>query len=352
MRFFLPFSLLLIFSYHPLVYSDNSVVTLIEPYDQGHALTDHDMHGGYSAPASIDLSSGFNAFVEGSCIYWKAFENGLDLGITTGPYEDFDIKTDYHLGFKAKAGFHTTGDYWNYAFSYLFLHTQGNVKPLHGNIGSATPSTQFWYTDDGIFRLTDSLKARWTLHVDMMDATLSRPFYLGCKVTMEPYTGLRGGWIFQEYKVPAFISSINQHIKNDTTSHSYLIGARGGLLTNWIIFNYARIFGNLSASLLFQQFKVRNFQETVFRGSVIANAEMKKKFKDVTPNIDACLGAGLGGYFFQKRLHLDLTVSYDFSVYFNQNALSYIKNLVRELPSTGFENLTMHGVTGSLRIDF
>ncbi len=338
------------FLFRPL-FCENSVVTLIETYDQGHALTEHDMHSGYSAPASIDLDSGFNIFVDGSCIYWKAFETGLDLGVTTGNYAAYDIKTHYHLGFKAKAGFHTTGDYWNFAFSYLFLHTNGDTKPLNGNITTLTPSRQFWYNDD-VFLLANSLKARWKLHVDMMDALVSRPFYLGCKVTMEPYTALRGGWITQKYKVPAFLSSGNQ-LKNTTASHSYLVGPRGGLITNWIIANYIRMFGDLSVSLLFQHFKLKNFQETVLGNTIITNVDLSKKMKELTPNIDASLGVGMGGYFFHKRLHLDFCASYDFSVYFNQNSLAYIKNLAKD--DTNFplgSNLTMHGVTGSLRIDF
>jgi hypothetical protein len=350
MRLISLISICLIYYTSPMFSDENkSVVTLLDCYDQGHALTDQDIHSGYNASASIDLSSGLNCFAEGSGIYWKASENGLPLGVTSTPAKIYDIESDYHLGFKSKVGFHSNSDFWNFAFSYLFLHTKGHTEKLWTN---STSPHEFWYFND-ITLITDYLSGKWKLEIDIMDLTFSRPFYLGLSVTMEPYTAVRGGWINQKYSAPSYIISTNNLLKNKTSSDSYLIGARGGLRTNWIFFNYFRMFGDIGIALLYQKFKLHNYQESLVNSLGLQSMDTKKEISNITPNIEASLGLGMGTYFFEKRWHLDLTVSYDFSVFFNQNTLSYFSNIINETSNaSGLNNLMIHGFTGTLRLDF
>ena len=62
---------------------------------------------------------------------------------------------------------------------------------------------------------------------------------------------------------------------------------------------------------------------------------------------------GWGTYFYNKRLHFDFSLGYDWVIFWNQNAISYIVGgLYKRVPGSAMSNLMLHGISGALRIDF
>lgn len=319
-----------------------------EFFNQGHAIQEHAMRNGYNAPACIDLDAGFNVITKGTCLYWNASEQGLELGYTlsNNKYEIHKMDFDYHLGAKGTIGFHLPHDGWDFNFTYLFYRNQKDSGHIQSNTFE-----DFWYTSR---ENIESVSSRWKLKLDLMDTYFSRAFYLGTHLTLEPFIGARGGWINQKFKVPAISNLlIYQQLINKSRSDSWVLGGLGGINSNWIIVDFFRIYANFSGALMYQRFKVTNTQKAIVDNVPVSDASLKYKFRNVIPCFDASFGIGWGTYFYNKRLHIDFSFGYDYAVFLEQNAITYVMaNINNKTSGSSLNNLTLHGISGALRLDF
>lgn len=323
-----------------------------EFFNQGHALDEHVMRNGYSAPACIELDAGFNVIMKGTCLYWNASEQGFDLGysVSNNKYEVHKLHFDSHLGAKGSLGFHLPYDGWDFTFTYLFYRNQKDS----GHIQSKT-FEDYWYKEPIIsLERMENVCSRWKLKMDIMDTYFSRPFYLGSKITVEPFIGVRGGWINQKYKIPGNTTYyIFQQFSNKSRSDSWVLGGLGGLNSNWIIIDFFRIYANFSGALLYQRFNVNNNQKIIIEDIPVTDVSLKYKFRNITPCFDTSFGLGWGTYFYNKRLHIDFSVGYDFVIFLDQNAISYVVGGINnKMPAAALNNLMLHGISGGLRLDF
>ena len=323
-----------------------------EFFNQGHGLEEHVLRSGYNAPACIELDAGFNIIMKGTCLYWNVSERGLDLGYTfdNNKYKVHTLNFDYQLGGKGTLGFHLPHDSWDFNFTYLYFRNQKGSD----HIQSST-FVDFWYKSLGFESdRIDNISSKWKLKMDMMDAYFSRPFYLGSKLTVEPLIGARGGWINQKYKIPGSSSFlIYKEFENKTRSDSWVLGGIGGVYSNWILVDFFRIYANFSGALLYQRFQVKNNQKIIIEAVPVTAFSLKYKFRNITPCFDASFGIGWGTYFYNKRLHIDFTFGYDYVIYLDQNAISYVVGeLVNDMEGTTLNNLMLHGMSGALRLDF
>jgi hypothetical protein len=358
MRIIFKLSIFLFLFTSSLIFSDT--VCTYEYFDQGHALNEHYMRNGYNAPAAIELDCGFNVFMKGTCLYWSASEHGLELGSTKKDDKTtfHDLHFDYQLGAKGTVGGRFPGDDWNFYFSYLFYRFKENSKHI------SDPNFFFYWAnqlpennDGDLIYKPENFSSRWKLKMDIMDSYFSRPFYLGLKLTAEPFIGARGGWISQKYNLPSTAPSQFPdeliHFANNNHSKSWLVGILGGVNTNWILIDFFRIYANFSAALMYQKFKVFNNQLITLQESSLFKHSLQNNINSITPNLDFSAGLGLGSYLFSKRIHIDLTVGYDFVIYWNQNVIAYtIQGLVNGGAGYAMNNLMIHGLSGSLQLNF
>lgn len=336
------------------LFSAASTSCSYEYFNQGHGLDEHVMREGYNAPACIDLDAGFDLFIKGSCLYWCVLEQGLELGYlnSNNKIKFYDPDFDYHLGAKATAGGHLPHDNWNFYFTYLYYRNK--KESLH--IANSN-FIDFWYQDQIIGQdKYENISSCWKLKLDIMDTYFSRPFYLGRKLTFEPLIGARGGWIKQKYNIPATPTSlllIMKELENKSRSNSWVLGALFGLNSNWILIDFFRIYANFSCALMYQKFKVSNVQKILLDSVPLSSISLHHKIQNIVPSFDATLGLGWGTYFYNKRLHIDFTFGYDFSIFWNQNAISYVVGgLLKKIPSAALNNLVLHGISGAMRLDF
>lgn len=323
-----------------------------EFFNQGHALQEHVMRNGYNAPACIELDAGFNIITKGTCLYWNATEQGLDLGYTlsNNTYEIHKMDFDYHLGAKGTIGFHLPHDGWDFNFTYLFYQNEKDSRHIQSN-----NFNDYWYTKRILTQENiQKIHSKWKLELNLMDAYFSRAFYLGTHLTLEPFIGAKGGWIDQKFKIPGFTTFfINQDLKNKTRSDSWILGGLGGVNTNWIIVDFFRIYANFAGALLYQRFKIHNNQQIIIENIPVSDIFVKYKFRNVTPCFETSFGIAWGTYFYNKRLHIDFSVGYDFAVFLEQNAIAFvISNLNNQSSGASLNNLTLRGVSGALRLDF
>ena len=196
--------------------------------------------------------------------------------------------------------------------------------------------------------------------INFLDGTVSRPYYLGRRLTINPYGGLRAAWIAQNLKVKAVVvnfGGINPFVNpmvSHNESNSWGLGPRAGIGMNWLISPKFRAEGNLGASLLFTQFTSIKHKEdaiTMLSSTPVYRAHIDD-FNCVRPFLEAGLGLGWGTYFKRQRYHVDVAASYDFNYLWSQNMMRKLFDEQWGGTDASAGDLYMHGLTVTARFDF
>ncbi len=304
---------------------------------------------GYNSPARVDVRRSWGLYVEGSFIYWQPKEEGLELG-TDLDLTDFNNGIDngsivnlsfpYKPGFKAGLGLHTSEDNWDLYAEYTWLYTTHHKTAG----GSQTPIQSKWYVTNALF---SSFAAKWRMHLDIGDLNLSRACYVGKSLVERPYLGGRGLWIRQLYSQEGVTTFLGNAAAMHAKSRSWALGPRIGVEMDWLFTTDLRLFGTASASLLYTKYTVLYKCDSTVFGTPVAH--IKNKISFARPNADIGIGLGWGTYFSNYNWHIDISASYDFQVFFNQNMMA---NLAFNSSDGDTGNLYLQGLTATLRLDF
>lgn len=317
---------------------------------------------GYNQCSRIDVRCSWDVFATASFTYWQPVQDNMELGIvwdrTTNPSvfqgnvvnENFDYKP----GFKVGLGMNFDHDCWESLVEYTWFrgsHSQSTSLNTDGN----DRLFPLWTTP-----LSGSFFAgsqKWKLHMDILDWDLARSYYVGTKLTFRPFFAARAAWIRQNMDVDYTNSSIGGgSVLVNKTSHSWGVGPRAGLQTNWMIGDGFRLFGNGAGDILFTQYtKLKTAQKSVTSAGVLSLADSvtQRKLNTVRPHLDLELGLGWGSYFDCNNWHVDFTAGYGFQVFFDQNMFRHFSDDVGIAVSNSPNgNLYMHGLTVTARLDF
>lgn len=352
---------------------------------QGEPLT-CDSRDAYNAPAAIDLQlcDETHVFIDASFTYWYAGEEGMHIasnGVLSAPTVYFPEKlktvfqsSDYKPGFKVGIGIVTHHE-WVLHAEYTWYRgtnkTNTGAPPasqsLTAGTATALSGTPVWVVDDWFLQGTtvgqalsgSNVSSRWKLAMDLIDLTIGRPFYQGTHVVISPFGGLRSALIRQKMDVaftenPSLYPLNPQPINSRNSSNSWSIGPRFGMDID-IVFNGGfRFAGELAASLLYTQYtKVKHKEDaaasTFNQGSLNASWS---NYNCLRPVAELGLGIGWGQYFGDNKCHIDFSLDYDFSLFWEQNMMRRL--LDDTLTGTGpsSSNLYFHGLTLTGRFDF
>ena len=170
-----------------------------------------------------------------------------------------------------------------------------------------------WYRNDRE-GLTQEFK------YDDVHLCLSRPFYLGRRLTANVAGGLRGLWIK---------SNIGSYKQN-----SWAVGPKLMLDTNWLLGKGIKLFINFSESIVYTGY-------TNLSG--VLAGDHKGSYGTLRTVTESNAGFGWDSYLGDnEEFHLGLILGYDFNVYWNQH-------LTREAVG---QNLYLHGLNIGMRLDF
>ena len=180
------------------------------------------------------------------------------------------------------------------------------------------------------------------IDLDMIDATLSRPFYEGRNLIVSPYSGVRCAWLRQNFRGTATRRRTNTYTHSN--SHSWLLGPCSGICAQWMIGWGFRLESDLGGEILFQRYKT-NFRPgpPVYRVS---------KQNQLSPVFDAQLGLGWGTYLGHQNFHLDFAATYDFMNWWGQNFIRAIADAENSGISSKPGSLQISGLTLTSRFDF
>lgn len=317
----------------------------------------------YNAPDKIAVRSSMSLNAAASFLYWMPMEDNLEAGViintneatlTKGQVTDFGF--EYKPAFKVGLGYGLERDNWDFFTEYTRLRSTMKISPKISNGEHISPillMPQITGTNN-----YDSLKEKWHLTLDFLDAALSRSYLNGSQLAFKYSFGIRGGWISQNLK--SQFGSIGNTVRGVTTasgivdstlkSDSWAVGPRVGLNGNWRLGGGARVYGNGAADLLFTRYQLsRQESSTLLNFTYKMN---EKQINTLRAHIDLELGLGWGSHFWENKWHFDLSAGYGFQAFFDQNMFRAYYNGDSFSGETPCGSLYIQGLTITARLDF
>ena len=309
--------------------------TAAPSFEQGYGLSDAQFPPAYNAAARIDVEQDWDLFFTGSFIYWMVDEDGFQLAIdlASSPLQEQLFQSNaYSPGFKVGIGMNFNRDHWVGSIEYTWLRNRSSYS---------NSSTDLEHSNLIIEGISGPIASVRRVNLDLIDATLSRPFYEGRALTLFPYSGLRGAWLRQNFRLATSPSSDNTH----SNINSWFIGPNTGLAMHWLLGYGIRLESDAGISLLFEQ-----YESNLRLGSYIYKADEQNR---LAPVMNLNLGIGWGTYLDRQKMHLDFLATYDFMNWWGQNL---IRALADSSSSNAFgpqpSDLQISGLTLTGRFDF
>jgi hypothetical protein len=371
--------------------TDNAKIRPKKSFEQGHELSQSQLMAGYNAPASIELRDQWDVYLSASYIYWQALEENIEIGlISQNNPEGTPAPTDtpfttsylnnmtltnpnftYRPGFKFGIGIKLGWDGWDGFAEYTSFHgsTGSGVTPLTRNSNSTLPPNgQYLYPIQGepsSNSYYQDANQSWSLKMDFLDISMGRSYYSGTKLTMHPFFGARGAWIRQDlvttYTGSTNYSTTSGHLQAEfyNSSIAWGLGPRAGFESNWLLGYGVRLMGNGSADVLYTRYETRKNDQTanlstVAGNPILENAAVAQTVDYLRTHADLEMGFGWASYFDNDNWHIDLSATYGFQIFWDQNMFrnfeSYINSPGKSFAPNG--NLYIHGLTLNGRLDF
>jgi hypothetical protein len=308
----------------------------------------------YNAPAGINVGCGWDLDVFGSFLYWHVSQDSMDIAhvlplsatlpVTPGAiaFQNFEYKP----GFKAGIGFNTNYDGWVGWAEYTWLHQKTSTTQTAPALPSGAPGAwtgQDWFTTTPL--TAPSVSSKWRMNLDILDLMVSRPFYQGTKLTIDPFAGLRGMLLRQNLNINLGVPFV--HVQ----SKSWAVGPDMGVAGHWMVGTSGfRFEGKAAGSLLYTRFHKLSQKEQVTAAGATVTTKVKS-IGAVRPIAELGAGLGWGQYLSCNNYYIDFSVRYDFMLLWEQNVMrlftTYLQGFV-DYPG----DLHLHGLTASARFDF
>ena len=332
----------------------------LNSFEQGYELRQNQMTAAYNATARIDVRGSWDLYTTGSYIFWQPREENLELGISNAssanalPINGKVVNMNFHYksGVKAGIGIYSDRDNWDAYGEYTWLtgrHSSSSNGPLYGGV------VPFWGHPANIALLPSPIvsgKSKWRLELNIGDVQLARSYYVGTKLTFRPFFGARAAWINQIYSATYTLESAQTYPMR-YSSHSWGAGPEVGIGSNWLLGYGIRLIGSAETDVLFTRYNLFIQEKYCDDSSTDAIYLHQCHLFYLRPHTDLEFGLGWGTYLSNHNYHFDLSATYGFQVFWNQNMFRNFVNDVavgKSLAPSG--DLYIHGVTGTARFDF
>ena len=162
--------------------------------------------------------------------------------------------------------------------------------------------------------------------------------------------GLRAQWISQSFTEtsPRLVGGSNV-LTNTSFSENlttWSLGPKFGLDTNWLLGYGIKVLANIATSVLYTSYNAGTTTHLELNGS-FANGTGSDlhNYGTLRPVTEAFLGLGWGSYLWNDNFHMDVSIGYDFDVYWDFN-MQYATI------SQTVGNMYLHGMNIQARFDF
>lgn len=267
---------------------------------------------GYSQYAGVELDCGWDVFAWGEFLYWRPYTarayvvDQIPANTFTQPQIQIGHKYGFRPGFSVGLGMvaHCFDD-WIFNVDYTRYH-QNFSKTF-----TAPPTT----TLRSILILSGvvctSIKDKTDFHYDIVGFNVQRPNYLGQRVILSPFLGLK--WLKRDIFYRQDLLDTNGGLSTATNALKYTsIGIDAGFDGGWLLCWGLRLIGKADVALLYP-YERSLHQVTrpavVTTGSPVVNAKHHIRHLDIYAR--GGLGFGWGRYFCCNRYHFDIAATYD-----------------------------------------
>ncbi len=347
-----------------------------------------DLIGAYNQDANYKLDNSWDTYFTADFIYWNLRQDSMRtgnlvtpsslgaLGFLNGTNETLFNSGKYKPGIQVGFGFDMNGmDGWDLYFGYTWYQNKesntANAKSDEGIVFSfAEDGAPLGITNDIV--VADSITSKSQYYFNGFDFLLQRPFYFGRKLIANFGVGLKGLWISQTITNSA--TGVSSYLVGTAAVGATLpeagitfqqrlwgIGPKFELGTNWILGRGFKIMANMAESVLYTRYItltglpvggvtegiVADLSTTISSRSGACSTP-SYNYDTLRAVTETSLGLGWGSYFGDDNdFHLDITASYEFNIYWNQNMYGMVVN---GNGSSG--NTYLQGLNIAARFDF
>lgn len=347
----------------------------------------NNIHCCYSVNLAPHLPNG-GFWVSADFLYWQANEDGLEFGtkMVGGPLIgvsseidtkllDFDF--EWNPGFRVGIGYvFDCYDHWALGLNWTHIHNRAHGKGTAAGIESQTGNIDTIVSPwvNLVFNLSmgaSKADAHWDVQFNTLDLDLSRSFFVTERLVLNPYVGLRGARIDQDYKAkyniifllmendPEPVRTVTFKADNDFSS----IGLRGGSDFIWHFNEHWNLFAKVSGAVLYGRFKVemKNLNDQGLGEGEIdpmpLNFSASEHFWRTRLNFEEAIGFGWETFFCCNQYRLSASIAYEASQWLNQNQLFYTfylrgQDTISHVPIRNQGNLGFQGIRAGVQFDF
>ncbi len=302
-------------------------------------------------------------------LVWRAQESGTEnwAEVITGGdgspeiCDIRDIKFDWNAGLRVGLSYGMKHDQWDTQFYYTRFHARGNdhVSSVPNSVYSAFVGN--FYVDNasgaGVKGLTyQKASIDWTIHFNIFDWELGRAFWISKALSLRPFVGLKGGWIYQSIHTQWHDPTLppappvyqpfemgRENIKNNFWG----VGPSIGINTKWNLLALGNhslsLLGDLSAAILYGHWTFKD----VYKNDIGQEVSVKLPHNNSGASmLRTFLGFGWDLTFCRGEYHFLTQLGYEMQFWLDQ--LQFYS-----FDTGRFDNeLTLQGGTLELRFDF
>jgi hypothetical protein len=301
-----------------------------------------------------DLKKSNRLFTTADVLLWKAQQDDLGFAIKSknqtvirkgkGKYPKFN----WDWGFRVGLGYNIPHDLWDIRGSYTRFKTQTRTKE---NVSSSEFLFPTWsYQSTGY---VSQALAQWNMNLQLGDVEVGRAVLASKSISLRPFFGVRGAWIYQKYNISyKGGSALPLEETNDVSmkNNFWGVGGRIGLDSTWAIAKGWSFFGDGALSLLSGYFDVQ--QKDQLRKSDTTALSITDRPSKMISIFDLALGLQYDTFFDRNRYHLGIKMGYEFLYLFDQNEFIRFISANPALSSRSSGDLSLMGLSLGVRFDF
>lgn len=323
----------------------------------------------FAYPLDMGLSCPRDFFAHGEGLAFQAKQDGMDFALyngtsaaagtpmTNGKLIGFSSNSNdwgFNPGFRFGVGFFLDHDAWMIDFNWTWLNI-AEYKSFNVSTGGARLHP-LWLlgSNTGTNQIGPAASAAWDASYDVLDVVLAKPFHVSRYLVMNPYLGIRGGWIQQTYRVDyngtnATGAGATRFVSRNENNF-WGVGSRLGLGSEWLLGKGWELFTNFSTSMLFGKFEIQ--QGGLAPANTSDGPDLDYDYYQNVPNMELAIGLGWSKNFSKQRYRVGIRAAYEFIEWFDQFNLSrfYSGNPGYATDTVSRGNLTLNGF--SLRVQF
>ncbi len=312
------------------------------------------------------VSCGSDMFLTAEFIAWTAREDHLGFALKQQTSTDAILSSTskgevIHPNWKLKPGFKVgvgmlfDCDGWDIYANYTWLKT-GRTKTTATSTSTKTLVDLGWIqnsTDPYITSISE-ISGNWKHKFNTLDLELGRNFFISTCLHLRPHLGMKGSWQKQtmtvkETGLSATSSTVQAAVgQGEYTLDSWGIGIRSGLDTAWHFTPCWSIFGEFSATALWEYFDsaasvvIQNQATQLFTVPLHAD----DRFHSIKPVLEGYIGFRWEDWFCCDEYHWSIELGWEIQWWGDQN--QFLNTTIE----TRSGNLGLQGLTLKTRFDF